>query len=312
MARRSAALKVLRPLKGPAERVLGWLTVGVLAVLRLISRKFMANMLGRLMRFVGPWFPEHKIGRANLVAAFPEKSPEEIDKILGGVWDNLGRVAAEFAHIDRMRIYDPAHPERYPDADTVIDDVTYARLRQLGDPKRPCLVFAAHLANWEIPATAPHQFGIKTSILYRRPNIGGASDAIVAMRARCMGNMVAAGLDAPLKLARALENGENVALLVDQHTTQGIDVMFFGRPAKANALIVTLARLTGAPIRGVRVMRQPDGNHFGAEFTDEIPPVRDANGNIDEQATLQVIANVVEGWVREHPEQWLWLHRRWR
>ena len=112
MARRSTTLKFLRPVKGAFERVLGWLIVGTLAVLRLINRQFMANLVGRLMRVVGPWFPEHKIGRENLRAAFPDKSAEEIEKILGGVWENLGRVAAEFAHIDRIVIQDPGHPER--------------------------------------------------------------------------------------------------------------------------------------------------------------------------------------------------------
>jgi KDO2-lipid IV(A) lauroyltransferase len=296
MARRSTTLKVLRPFKGVFERVLGWLIVGTLAVLRAINRQRMANFSGRLMRVVGPWFPEHKIGRENLRASFPDKPPEEIEKILGGVWENLGRVAAEFAHIDRIVIHDPADRKRYVDPDVMIDDVTYGRLKLLGDKSKPSLVFAAHLANWEIPALAPHAFGYPTSILYRRPNIGTASDAIVDLRARCMGNMVAAGLDAPLKLGRA----------------QGVDVVFFGRWAKANPLIAQLARLTGAPIRGVRVVRQPDGNHFRGELTDEIAPVRDVEGRIDLQATMQAITNVVEGWVREHPEQWLWLHRRWR
>jgi KDO2-lipid IV(A) lauroyltransferase len=59
-------------------------------------------------------------------------------------------------------------------------------------------------------------------------------------------------------------------------------------------------------------VRLPDGNRFRAELTEEIAPVRDAAGNIDIQATMQAITTVVEGWVREHPEQWLWLHRRWR
>jgi len=311
MARRFKSRAWL-PLKRVADRVLGGIVVGTLALLRMISRQRMANVLGATMRGVGPWLPEHKVGRENLRNAFPDKSPEEIETILGGVWENLGRVAAEFAHIDRLRIQDPTNPERYPDPDTVIDEATYRNLQKLGDTKRPNLVFAAHLANWEIPATAPHQFGFKTSILYRRPNIGGASDAIVDLRARCMGNMVAAGLDAPLKLGRALENGENVALLVDQHTTQGVDVVFFGRWVKANPLVVQLARLTGAPIRGVRVVRLPDGNHFRAELTEEVPLTRDAEGKVDIQATMQAITNVVEGWVREHPEQWLWLHRRWR
>ena len=76
----------------------------------------------------------------------------------------------------------------------------------------------------------------------------------MALRARCMGNMVAAGRYAPLKLGRALERGENVAVLVDQHATQGVDVVFFGRWAKANPLVAQLARLTGAPIRGQTLM----------------------------------------------------------
>src|ERR1044072_1646783 len=186
------------------------------------------------------------------------------------------------------------------------------RILQTGKFPRPRparLVFSprsslgARLANGDTPALAPRSFGFQTSILYRRPNIGAASDAIVALRERCMGTMVAAGLDAPLKLARALENGGAVALLVDQHTTQGVDVVFFGRWAKANPLAAQLARLTGAKIRGVRVVRLPDGNNFSAEFTDEIAPVRNAEGEIDLQATTQAIANGGEGWGRERPGQ---------
>jgi len=147
MARRSTTLKFLRPLKGAFERVLGWLVVGALAVLRRLNRQRMANFAGRLMRAVGPWFPEHKVGRDNLRAAFPEKSPAEIENILGGVWENLGRVAAEFAHIDRIIIHDTARPERSSDPDVMIDEVTYARLQTLGDAAKPTVVFAAHLAN---------------------------------------------------------------------------------------------------------------------------------------------------------------------
>ena len=91
-------------------------------------------------------------------------------------------------------------------------------------PRSQPLVFAVHLANWEIPALAPHAFGFKTSILYRRPNIGAASNAIVAMRERCMGTMVAAGLDAPLKLGRALESGGTVAHAGRPAYEPGVDV----------------------------------------------------------------------------------------
>src|SRR5205085_127645 len=96
-----------RRLKAGFDALVGWFAVAILKCLRAVNRQRMANMLGRLLRAIGPWLPEHRVGRANLVAAFPEKTPEEIEKILAGVWDNLGRVAAEFAHIDRVTL-----PER--------------------------------------------------------------------------------------------------------------------------------------------------------------------------------------------------------
>jgi KDO2-lipid IV(A) lauroyltransferase len=291
------------------DAAIGWTAVGLLRLLRLPNRKRMSNLLGRMMRAVGPWFPEHKIGRENLVAAFPDKSPDEIETILRGVWENLGRVGAEFAHLDRMKVLDF---ERGGEADVVYDRIAFERFLAIRDSGKPTLFFAAHLANWEVPALASASYNIRSNLLYRRPNLGAAADAIVKMRAGCMGNLIASGLDAPVRLLHALERGEHVGMLVDQHMVKGVDVVFFGRWAKANPLIAQLARHSGAAIRGVRVARQADGNSFWGELTDEITPARDADGKVDIQGTMQIITGIVEGWVREHPEQWLWLHRRWR
>ncbi|HKS64021.1 MAG TPA: lipid A biosynthesis lauroyl acyltransferase [Xanthobacteraceae bacterium] len=296
-------------LKAWFDAVVGWTAVGLLRLLRLVDRKRTSNVVGRMMRAVGPWFPEHKIGRENLVAAFPDKSPQEIEVILGGVWENLGRVGAEFAHLDRMKVLDF---ERGGAADVVYDRIAFERFLAIRDSGKPTLVFSAHLANWEVPALAPAYYNVRSNLLYRRPNLGAAADAVVKMRAGCMGNLIPSGLDAPVRLLHALERGEHVGMLVDQHMVKGVDVVFFGRWAKANPLIAQLARHSGAAIRGVRVVRQGDGNSFWGELTDEIAPARDADGKVDIQGTMQIITSVVEGWVREHPEQWLWLHRRWR
>ena len=118
-------------------------------------------------------------------------------------------------------------------------------------------------------------------------------------------------MDAPIKLAEALQRGSHVAMLVDQYATQGVPVTFFGRRTRANALIARLARQFECPIHGLRVVRHP-GDRFQLIVTEAIEPPRDAEGKIDVERTMQVITDVVEGWVREHPEQWLWLHRRWR
>jgi KDO2-lipid IV(A) lauroyltransferase len=100
-------------------------------------------------------------------------------------------------------------------------------------------------------------------------------------------------------------------MLVDQYLTNGVEVTFFGRKTKANPMMARLLRQVECPIHGVRVIRLP-GHRFRAELSEEVPPVRDAAGKIDVQGTMQAITTVIEGWIREYPDQWLWLHRRWR
>ena len=100
-------------------------------------------------------------------------------------------------------------------------------------------------------------------------------------------------------------------MLVDQYYVRGVEVTFFGRRTMANPLLARLARHFDSPIHGTRVIRLP-GHRFRGELTDAIAPARDAEGKIDIAGTMQIITGVVEGWIREHPEQWLWQHRRWR
>lgn len=300
------------PLIALADAAAGHTAAGLLRMLRLFPRRGSANALATVARTIGPLFKENRIGRANLKAAFPEKSDAEIDTILAGVWDNLGRVAAEFAHIDRIRTTigsDAAHGRDAGDVD--FSPETERLFRQLQDDGKPALIFAAHLANWELPAQIAQTFGLDTAVLYRRPNLGAVADAVTRIRSGSMGTLIATGLDAPVRLAEALAAGRHVAMLVDQYYVRGVEVTFFGQRTRANPLLARLARQVECPIHGVRMIRLP-GGRFRAELTDAIPPVRDADGGIDIAGTMQAVTSVIEGWVREHPEQWLWLHRRWR
>jgi KDO2-lipid IV(A) lauroyltransferase len=303
-----AARALLRPLARTFDTAMGWVTLAILRAIRLTDRRRTADFWAAFMRKVGPLLPEHRVGRANLVAAFPDKPAAEIERILVGVWDNLGRYAVEFAQIERLTNHDPSRPED----DVVADAATSERFHRLRHDGKPALIFASHLANWELPALVAARHGLDTAVLFRRPNIGAVSDAVLKIRAGCMGTLVATGLDAPVKLLRILEADRHVAMLVDQYFVKGVDVTFFGRRCKANPLIAQLARHIECPIHGTRIVRRDDRNRFTIEMTDAIAPARDAEGRIDIQGTMQAITSVIEGWVREHPEQWLWLHRRWR
>jgi len=298
--------RLLTALQPTADKAAGALVGGLLRFVRRLDRVKVSNVAGRFMRTVGPWLPEHRIGQANLRAAYPEKSDAEIETILHGVWDNLGRVTVEFAHIDRLAEGDPWH-RTFVDYDAG----SIERFLALRDDGKPALVFAAHLANWELPALISAADGLETSVLYRRPNFGAVADAIFALRVGHMGELVPSSLVAPVKLARALEAGRHVAMLVDQHYVKGVEVMFFGRRCMANPLMALLAREAECAIHGTRAIRIENGR-FRAEVTEPIVPARDAEGQIDVAGTMQIITSVIEGWVREYPDQWLWLHRRWR
>ena len=291
------------------EAAVGALTVAMLRATRYFDPDKTAGLFSRIARRIGPRLREQRIGRANLIAAFPEKSPEEIEAILAGVWDNLGRVGAEFAHIDHIWDYVEENPD--PEGRIEIPPRTHFLFHQLRLDSKPALIFASHLANWELPALAAVAHGLDAAILYRRPNSASADRAIQRMRQVNMGTLIPAGRDAPLRLAEALQKGQHVAMLVDQYLTGGVEVTFFGRKTRANPMLARLLRQVECPVHGVRMIRLP-GNRFRAELTEEIPPVRNADGKIDIQGMTQAINNVIEGWVREHPEQWLWLHRRWR
>ena len=290
------------------DAAVGALTIGMLRATRYFDPIKTADLFGRITRLIGPALREQRIGRANLTAAFPEKSPEEIETILAGVWDNLGRLGAEFAHLDHIWEHDPAHPEL---SRIEIQQRTHELFAQLRLDGKPALIFFCHLGNWELPAVAAVAHGLDAAILFRRPNSASANRIIEELRQVKMGTLIPAGRDAPLRLAEALQKGQHVAIQVDQWFTNGVEVTFFGRKTKANPTLARLLRQVDCPIHGVRIIRLPD-NRFRAELSEEVPPVRDAAGQIDIQGTMQAVTSVVEGWVREYPDQWLWLHRRWR
>lgn len=297
-----------RSLKRASDTLIGMLAIGLLKGLRLTDPDKLADFAGWSMRTIGPLLRENRIGRANLVAAFPEKSSAEIDAILRGCWDNLGRMGAEFAHLDRLWSYDREHPG---ESQVELRQPDIERFHRLLDDGKPALIFAAHLANWELPAICAATYKLDSAVLYRRPNIAGIDRWLTETRTASMGEMISTDLYAPMKIAEALERGAHVGMLVDQYYVRGVPVTFFGRPTMANPLLARLAGHFECPIHGTRIVRLPD-HRFRAELSEEIKPARDASNKIDIAGTMQIITSVIEGWIREHPEQWLWMHRRWR
>jgi len=265
-----------------------------------------AGFCAAIARTLGPLLPAHRIGWANLRAAFPDQDDAWIRQILRGAWDNLGRVAGEYVHLERLWDFDPEHPN----SGRIVTHAAELFLELQNDGK-PALCFAAHLANWELPAVAAAAHGLPSAVVYRMPNNKAVAKEIAAIRGPLMGRLIRTRAQAPLQMAAALEAGEHLGMLVDQHFSRGVDVTFFGRPCKANPAIARLARKFQCPVVGARVIRLP-GRRFQVEAEGPFTLPRGSDGQVDVPAATQMITDVVERWIREHPEQWLWFHRRWR
>jgi KDO2-lipid IV(A) lauroyltransferase len=290
------------------ERLLAALVRGAFALLRALGPDRASALGGFVARTFGPLTRNHRHAMENLRLALPEKTEAERQAIAREAWDNLGRTAGEYPHLGALFDFDPARAGAgriEADADTL------ARFDAAKGSGRPVLVFGAHLANWELPAVAAHRMGQRAALLYRTPNNPFVARDILAMREPIMGRLIPAGLVAPIRMAKALDEGYSLGMLVDQRFGRGPRVPFFGHPVAANPFLARLARRFDAPVYGLRAIRL-GGARFRLELTGPYELPRDARGQVDVEAATAMLNAVIEGWVREHPGQWLWMHRRWR
>ena len=203
-ARIAAANPDVRPREGrhwlsSVAEAGGRAMVGSIRLLRHLDLKYSAKPAGWTMRKIGPRLRGHRTARAQLIVAFPEKAAPEIDRILAGMWDNIGRVAVEYAHLDRLWRYDPADPGN---SRMVMDPQNDARCRRLQNDDHPALMFAAHLANWELPPHAAPAGGRKIALVYRAPNVGRIANELARIRAGCVAGIIPADRETPLRIRK--------------------------------------------------------------------------------------------------------------
>lgn len=295
-------------LRRAADAAVAAVVRAVFALLRSLGPDRASAFGGAVARVLGPLLPVHRVALDNMRHAFPDMPEAERRHVLREAWDNLGRTSCEYVHMDRIWDFDEARPNTGRIQIAPESNAVFERLRSDG---RPALIFAAHLANWELPAVAAARHGLEAAVLYRRPNNPFVARDILALRAGSMGELIPAGVMAPVRMMEALDRGAHVGMLVDQRFGRGPRVDFLGRPAASNPLLARLARRFDCPVHGARAIRLP-GGRFRLEITEEVALPRDASGRVDVEAATALVNRIVAGWVREHPGQWLWMHRRWR
>lgn len=277
------------------------IAIWIFRIIPLSVRRTIAIALARLGYYL---LLKHKlIVVHNLTRAFPEKSPDEILKIAKASYASFALVVAEFSGIPYMNKDNLCQWINLKG----LDHYTEARRKGKG-----VLLFSAHFGNWEIGNAALAITTKPLIFIYRILDSPFLEEGITYVRATC-GNISMDKKNAMLPMIRALKKGETINLLIDQNVAvyDGIFVNFFGRPSCTTSGLALLAMHTGAPVLPVFTTRQPDGKYV-LEIGPEVSVACSGNRDADVLENTQTFTKIIEDHIRKYPEQWFWLHQRWK
>jgi KDO2-lipid IV(A) lauroyltransferase len=247
-----------------------------------------------------------RVGMRNLELAFPERPVAERRRILRASFANLGRMAAELAHLHRMTADDLRTLVRFE------DEAWWAE--NIGAPRDTgALILSGHFGNWELLVFAHGMRGFPVSMVHRTVANPFVDRWLNTLRARA-GTRLVRKRQAAGGVLRALHDRELLVLPFDQNSTRaiGVFVKFFGEQASTNSGIARLALRTGAPVVPVFIVREGGTPRHRVHVLPIMYAQRSGDPESDVKRVTQELSDVFEGMVRRHPEQWLWMHKRWK
>jgi len=275
-------------------RTLGWLPRWLARLLAGLLAWSVYRLHGRLRR----------VGERNLELALPELSREERNQILRGVFRHLGWQLVEFC---RMSRYTAENTRNWVHTEG-LDHYLAAKARGKG-----VLIVTGHLGAWELSSFYHSLMGYPMSMV-ARPLDNRRLDKFVN-GIRCLhGNHVLPKDDFARGLLRAMRAGQTVGILMDTNMTppQGVFVEFFGREACTASGVARVALKTGAAVLPGFMLWEPAERKYVLHFGPEVVFARTGDAEADILAATQQCVSVTEEWIRRYPDQWLWIHRRWK
>ncbi|MBI1300379.1 MAG: lipid A biosynthesis acyltransferase [Alphaproteobacteria bacterium] len=267
----------------------------------VLPLKHASDLGGWLGSTIGPRLAVNRRARRHVKIAFPNIDQARENEIIVGMWNNLGRVIAEYPHLQRLSSHEFTEIKNRDLFQSYLTSDT------------PVIFIGGHIANWEINASASYT-QIKSPILltYRAPNNPWAEKLLHRYRT-FKGRLTAfpKSAESGRLIMKALQQKQSLGILIDQKYNEGLESVFFDKPAMTNPVFVQLAQRYQCQLVPVRNERF-DRYHF--RLTPYPPiPVFDEKGM--PRAVEDVIAEangLLENWIKKKPEQWIWLHRRWK
>jgi KDO2-lipid IV(A) lauroyltransferase len=255
-----------------------------------------------LMIRVGPRLRRHPKLVRNLATVFPQTSAEALEAMARESWGHIGQVIAEYPHLQRIC---------GPDAEARIEIRSEIDLEPIRSGKQPVIFVLAHLANWEMAGAMAGRAGLPITCVYS-PQQNEAIERLLQRQRQVLGCRFVDKAAGAQGLVGELRRGRSLGILVDQRYDESDSVPFFGLDAPAPLGPATLAAKLRLPFVPVRIERLDHGCRFRITAHPPIEPDRSVGDarEVARDMTARLYA-LFEAWIRERPEQWLCLKRRW-
>lgn len=284
---------------------------GIIAFVRAFPLSVAVRLSAKAWRWLAPTVSRkrHQRALANLAIAFPEKSVAERERIAIKHWENLGRVMAETMQLDRV-IADPSRIE-------ISSKEIFERYR---DKMGAAIGVSLHMGNWELAIWPLTEAGANPAAVYRSVNNPYVDQYLrdqrrvlypagLFGRGRVEGDHGESQRTARL-ITDFVRRGGRLGMVCDLYDRTGIEVPFFGKPARTQAIAAMIARRNGARIWMARCLRVGTESRFRIELK-ELRIPRTKNQADDIRSVMADMQQQFEAWIREAPEQWMWSNRRW-
>lgn len=276
------------------EAALAYLLYGFFAILPVSAASAIG---GKLAEWIGPRLGASKKADKNIAFALPDLSAEERQEIIRKMWNNLGRVIAEYPHLGTL------WKKGHVDCDHLASD--FPEFKEQGG-----LFVSGHIGNWELCIGNATFSGMETAVVYRAPNNKLVDKLVRHARSKVSCWQFRKGPQGAKKLFIALRNKISLGFLIDQKLSSGVAVPFFGHDAMTAPAAAQFALKMKRPVSLARIIRVK-GTHFKMTVTEPLDLPDTGDLEADSYTLLCQINQQLENWIREYPEQWLWLHRRW-
>jgi Kdo2-lipid IVA lauroyltransferase/acyltransferase len=245
-----------------------------------------------------------RVGMRNLQLAFPEKSPQERRRILRAVYLSLGRLLGEAC------LFPTYTPENASQVAVYQGFENFEAAEKRG---RGVLLLTGHFGGWEVGSFFHSLMGHPMQIVVR-PLDNPYVDALVARYRGLHGSTMIGKHEFARGLISAMRDNATVGILMDTNMTppQGVFVDFFGIPACTASGMARVALHTGAAVVPAFTIWDPVLRKYRVDFDPALELVRTGNDDADAVANTALFTKVIEQYVRRYPDQWLWVHRRWK